>query len=200
MKFFLPAIATFLGICFIPLRTASTAPNGSDPGMYQWTDESGTVNFSDNPIEIPGEYEKGAKKRDSIKREASPHQAENSKKYRPPNWAGLLHGGHDENWWRSRFAELHAQIRMKKDTISKKQAKLKVVHFRMAESDAIGAPTAMYGSPQKNRREYKDLYYEIKADEESVTALEKELESLAIEASRTGVPFDWQQDKGYSGE
>jgi len=195
MKCLPPAVAVFLAICFIPMRVAFPAQNGADSGLYQWTDEGGTVHYSDNPLKIPGKYEKGVKIRDSIKGKNSPDQTQKEKTamQKPANTTGQLYGGHDEKWWRNRFSYLTAEIRMKKETLSEKQARLKKVHFKKVVSASIGKPTVLAGNPRKNRAAYQELYHEIKSDEEMVAALEKELETLNAEASIAGVPLDWKK-------
>ena len=197
MKYFIPAIATILGICSIPMGAACAAPKGADSGLYQWTDESGTVNFSDNSRNIPAKYEKGVKIRDAIKAEAAPGQAQNrvTEKTLPATPAGPLYGGHDEKWWRSQFADLNAKIRTINGTLSEEKQKLKKAHFKKVISSSIGQPTLLAGNPRKNRAAYQELYNKIKADEEKVAALEKELEALDIAASNVKVPFDWKQQK-----
>jgi hypothetical protein len=195
MKYFFPAIATILGFCFIPTSTVCAAPDGADSGLYQWTDESGTVNFSDNSRNIPAKYEKGVKIRDSMKAESAPGQAQNkvTEKTQPATQAVPLYGGHDEKWWCSRFADLNAKIRTIKGTLSEEKEKLKKAHFKKVISSSIGQPTLLAGNPRKNRAAYQELYNKIKADEERAAALEKELEALDIEASSVSVPPDWKK-------
>jgi hypothetical protein len=196
MKYFFPAIAIFLWICFNPMSTAC-----ADSGLYQWTDESGTVNYSDNTRNIPEKYQKGVKIRDSIKArdsikvEALPGQAQDkvTEKTQAVTPAGPLYGGHDEKWWRGRFADLNAKIKTIKETLSEEKEKLKKAHFKKVISSSIGQPTLLAGNPRKNRAAYQELYYKIKADEERATALEKELEALDIEASNVKVPLDWKK-------
>lgn len=191
MKYFLPALATFLGICFIPLHEAWPAQNGSDSGLYEWTDEGGTLNFSDNPLQIQGKYRKGAKKRESISGEVLPSQVQekDTEKHRSANPAISLYGDHDENWWRSKFSGLHAQLKRIKDALPVKYANLREAHINMDAS----RPTKEHSNQLSNRDIYKLLSHMIKADEERVTALEKELAGLDTEASRAGVPLDWRK-------
>ena len=47
MIFYLLTLVTFLVFCFIPLKAACPSSNGTDSNIYQWTDESGTVNYSE---------------------------------------------------------------------------------------------------------------------------------------------------------
>lgn len=195
MKYFLTGVVTFQVLCFISLRAAWPAPNSSDSGVYQWTDESGTVNFSDNPTKNQGKYGKGVKKRDSLSGQVSPSevQKEDTEIRRSVNPAVILYGGQDENSWRRRFSDLRSQIRMIKEALPEKNARLRVAHIKKAATDSIGGPSIYAGNHWSNRVIYKELYYEIKGDEERVTALEKELDALDIEASRAGVPSAWRE-------
>ncbi len=192
MKRYFPAIALFLWIWFIPSGDAIPASNGGDSGLYQWTDENGTISFSDNVKSVPGK--KGVRKRASIKGEVPSDQTRQEKAdgY-PPKVLAKLYGGHDESWWHGRFAGMRERIKAIKEALPEKREMLRTAHIKKVASDSLGYPTIDHGNHWENRRIYKKLYFEIKADEEKLAALEKELEATDTEASRAGVPLEWRK-------
>jgi len=49
------------------------------------------------------------------------------------------------------------------------------------------------GTYSENRTAYRQLFQEIMNDEARLVELEKDLETIEVEASRNGVPFDWRK-------
>jgi hypothetical protein len=187
----------FLVVVFPPV-TAICADNSSidaEPAVYQWVDDNGTVNFSDNPMRIPGKYSKKIKKRQSIQSDTLPtefsrhkpveKQAETSRKEQ--------YDGHEEGWWRARYRELRTQMQTIKDAVPDKEARLKELHFKKVTSNSVGMSPGVSGNPRKNRLAYLDLYAEIETDKKLLAALEKELEILETDAARAGVPLEWRR-------
>lgn len=68
MKFMSFALTMILAnLCFTGIGTCSEQKEDNS-GMYQWTDDSCTVNYSDNPLNIPKKYEKKTKKFGTLSR------------------------------------------------------------------------------------------------------------------------------------
>jgi Domain of unknown function (DUF4124) len=178
-----------LGVC--------SDPNGVDAEMYQWTEDSGTINYSDNPMSVPREYGNKVKKRDSITGEARPNQVRNEESVnkRQTNPDRQLYGGHDESWWRYQFSNLRSQIKIIKETAPEKEARLKELHYKKVVSNSTGMSPVAFGNPRKSREAYKELYQEINADKEKLMELEKKLGKLEDEASREWVPLEWRESK-----
>lgn len=183
-------ILFILALCLVSDREV-TAAGEPDAGVYQWTDSHGSVHFTDNPLSIPARSSNRVIKRESIKGVATPQQDRKEETARtiPKNNKTDLYGGHDESWWRDRYASLRSQIRQIKESTPGKQTLLRELHYNKAAS-AYGH---YKGSYSENRTAYRQLYQEIKNDEAKLVELEKDLESIEVEASRNGVPFDWRK-------
>jgi hypothetical protein len=157
--------------------------------LYQWKDDRGVINFTDNPDSIPAKYRKRVKKRPSINIEdaesagqqeegESPQVAEPAPTYE--NQA--LYGGHNEDWWRSRFNSQRDELKRIQDGLPAKKEEL----------DAARRKMAIYAYP-RYRKAYYDLLADIEKDNARIKELNNQLESLDNEASRAGVPMDWRQ-------
>jgi hypothetical protein len=159
--------------------------------MYEWTDDKGVVNFTDNPDSIPAKYRNKAKKRPSIKAEPSesvpvqtrqPVETPSSVKPMPQSANEVLYGGHDEEWWRSRYGGLHDELKAIQDGLPGKREDLSAARRKFT----------VYQYPQY-RKAYYDLMAEIENDESRINELNNQLETLDTEAARAGVPLDWRK-------
>jgi hypothetical protein len=188
-------ITLLLGVVLVPVPAICSNDAYLESGTYQWVDESGTVNFTDNPMSVPGKYAKKANKRDSVRGEPVPATVRNDApvRNRAMNSKSELSGGHDENWWRGRFSELRSHIQAIKDAAPEKEARLKGLHFKKVASNSVGMSPGVSGTPRKNKAAYLDLHAEIQADKERLAVLEKELDALEIGAARAGVPLEWRK-------
>jgi len=163
----------------------------ADAAVYEWTDDKGVVNFTDNPENIPAKYRSKARKRPSITAEpsesapAQPQQpAEGPKAVEPTPQPErvVLYGGHDEEWWRSSYGGLRNEIKVIQDGLPAKREDLVVARRRFT----------IYTFPQ-NRRAYFDLMAEIEKDEARINELNSQLEAMDLQAARAGVPLDWRR-------
>lgn len=159
--------------------------------MYEWTDDKGVVNFTDNPAKIPGKYLKRVKKRPSInvdttKTVTAPTGESGQTAPKPAaaavSEAGVLYGGHNEDWWRSEFGTLRGEMKTIQDGLPGKRDALEQARRTLT----------LYTYPS-NRQAYYDLLDDIRKDESRLGALETQLESLDIEAAKAGVPLDWRK-------
>jgi hypothetical protein len=183
-------IFALCALCLVS-HSAVTAAGETGANVYQWTDSHGTVHYTDNPLSIPARSSNRIIKRESIKGVATPQQDRKEETARtiPKNNKTDLYGGHDESWWRDRYASLRSQIRQIKESAPGKQTLLRELHYNKAASAYIHYK----GTYSENRTAYRQLYQEIKNDEARLVELEKDLESIEVEASRNGVPFDWRK-------
>jgi len=98
-------------------------------------------------------------------------------------------GGGTRHEWEGRFEEAHADIRDAKAELSASQRELE----QLASGDqwkmgAPGAPAGTENSPVSFK-----LREQMRRQREDVTAAERRLTELRIEAGLAGVPEDWQQ-------
>jgi hypothetical protein len=195
MKYLCIAVAIIFVFYFNPCIAACSDQSEADSRMYQWTDDSGTVSFTDNPIRIPKKYLKKVKKRDSMTGKTLSSQEQNEVTVKLPqiNSEKQLFGGHDEHWWRGQFSGLRLQIKTINEALPEKKARLKELHYKKVVSNSSGMSPTPITNPRKHREEYMDLYHEIKGDEEKLAELEKKLAELDFDASKAGVPFEWRK-------
>lgn len=168
--------------------------NADDSATYEWTDDKGTVTFSDNPITIPGKYSKRIKKRESVKGEPPQVQfdEDSSPNIEKSKQVGEIYGGHDEEWWRGQFSGTRAEIKKINAGLEIKRQDLKVLHYRKVISNS-SQTEGLFGNPRKNRLKYLDAYEEIREDEKRAKVLEQKLVELENDAARQGVPLEWRK-------
>ncbi len=152
--------------------------------LYEWKDDGGVMNFTDNPANIPAKYLKRVRKRPSIKVQAveagtAPAQAPAGA---GQGGRGALYEGHDEDWWRSAFGSLREERKNIEDALPAKRDALEQARRMLT----------IYTFP-RNRQAYYDQLAEVDKDEARIRELDDQLEKLDIEASKAGVPFDWRK-------
>lgn len=152
---------------------------------YKWVDDKGVVNFTDNPVNVPKKYQ------NKVKVIKSGETAQGSEAAVPPPAPSTqaepaaqsgLYGGHDEPWWRARYAGLRGEIKAIQDALPAKRDELVELRRELA--------VRTYA---RNREAYQAKLTEIQQDEERISQLTAQLAELDAEAARAGVPFPWRQ-------
>jgi len=177
-------------ILYLAMLALFVVSAAADADTYQWLDEKGVVNFTDDPDNIPKKYRKKAKVTRSTEREKSvqPRPSEDT-----PRQAGaeaapstspakVLYGGHDQAWWKARYSALRGEIKSIQDNLPGKKQEL----------DELRRKLRIY-TYTRNRIAYQDKLAEIQKDEDRIKTLTEQLASLDAEAGVAGVPFDWRQ-------
>jgi hypothetical protein len=170
-------------------------PGLSNADTYQWTDNQGVVNFTDNLDNVPKKYRTKIKVTPSVD---SANGAQNSATTGTPTESGgksevtattpaapegpKLYGGHNEGWWKSRYSALRGEMKSLQDNLPAKRDDLEKLRRKLT----------LY-TYSRNRVAYQDKLAEIKRDEERITVLTDQLASLDSEAATAGIPFDWRQ-------
>jgi hypothetical protein len=91
-------------------------------------------------------------------------------------------GGHNELWWRERFATLRRELKSLQDGLAQKQAQLievrrqRTIYQRPGDREAV---SAVQGA--------------ISADEARINEVLNRITALELDAARAGVPTDWRQ-------
>jgi hypothetical protein len=158
--------------------------------LYEWKDDRGVVNFTDNPANIPTKYRNRVKKRPSINVEnvetsSDQGAGESSQAVEPTpstSESQASFGGHNEDWWRSRFSSIRDELKATQDGLPAKQEQLEAARRKMT----------IYSFP-RYRKAYYDLLADIEKDNAKIKDLNSQLETLDNEASKAGVPFNWRQ-------
>lgn len=156
--------------------------------FYQWTDDKGVVHFTDDRNKIPKQYRSRAKEPRIPKGTApAPARAPAPAPAPQPVSPQLLEqlarpGGHDQSWWRGRFAALRRELKTFEDGLPRKQEKLielrreRRIYTRTRDREAVNAMDA-----------------EITADEVRIARLRQQLEELELDAAKAGVPAEWRR-------
>jgi len=160
--------------------------------VYQWTDVKGVVHFTDNLDKVPFKYRNQLTKmgpsnlgegekpsdRQMPSVEASPPVAASP----PVEQKREVYGGHDERWWRTRFASAGREVMTARERLAAKKDSLRELRHKRV----------VYHKPS-DRVAYNALSEEISRDEEKLKALEESIAKLESEAGNLGVPADWRR-------
>jgi len=164
--------SVFLLVCVM----AMAAPANGE--IYKWTDSQGGVHFTDNSDKIPAKYRNKARAIDvTPEKEQVPSQTQ-----KQDVSSTDLYGGHDEEWWRSRYKALRDEMKGIQDNLPAKKDELTV----------LGRRRTLYHKPS-DRISSNDLKAEIEKDEARITDLQKQLQDLDASAAKSSVPMDWRK-------
>jgi len=162
-----------------------TAASTAQAAYYQWVDEQGVTNFTDNPDNIPRQYRKKARK---LKLQEEPPPVKSAPAPQPPPAAAApgaqaaTPGGHPEQWWREQFTALRGELKALKEGLPEKESKMnelrrkRVLYMRPQDREALNAQLST-----------------ISGDEARIAELQQQLDALDLEASKAGVPAGWRQ-------
>ncbi|HZV82539.1 MAG TPA: DUF4124 domain-containing protein [Geobacteraceae bacterium] len=152
--------------------------------LYEWTDDSGSVNFSDDPEHIPAKYRSRAKTRESTtgetaekgetRKEKSPVQAAPSTRSAPE-----LYGGRTLSWWQESYAAKSKRLQ----ALQARLAKLKDEQIT-ARRKKLTLQRAMDRTALNAKME------EVTAMEAQVTDMEKEMAEFKSLAESSGLTAD----------
>jgi hypothetical protein len=162
---------------------------------YQWIDNQGVVNFTDNPDNVPKKYRTKVKVSPSVNSATGTTNSANTGTSVGPDkkpevtvttpaapGGPKLYGGHDQGWWKARYSSLRGELKNLQDNLPAKREELEKLRRKLV----------LY-TYARNRVPYQEKLAEIQRDEERIKVLNDQLASLDTEASTAGVPFDWRQ-------
>lgn len=157
--------------------------------FYQWTDDNGVIHLTDSRKKIPKKYQKKAKELNPPGNSApaavtEPAASAPKAPEEPPPAAAAppTPGWHPERWWCERFASLRSELKTLQEGLPMKQVRLaelrreRRIFFRARDREAVNEVEAA-----------------ISADEVRIAELTRELETLELEAARSGVPAEWRR-------
>jgi len=168
--------SVFLLVCVMAMAALA---NGE---IYKWTDSQGGVHFTDNSDKIPAKYRNKAREMDVAPVIQIPSQTRKQDASSGNQNKQDLYGGHDEEWWRSRYKALRDEMKGIQDNLPAKKDELTV----------LGRRRTLYHKPS-DRTSINDLNAEIEKDEARIKDLQKQLQDLDASASRSSVPMDWRK-------
>lgn len=159
----------------------STTASGQ---LYEWTDDKGSVSFTDDPEHIPAKYRSRAKVREGTGK-GLPEKVETKREKlaaepEPPTRAAPeLYGGRVLSWWQASYVERKSRVeglqaelaRLKDEQILARRKKL--THKRLMDRKALAEKTEA-----------------VAAMEVRVKDAEKELAEFRSTAENSGIPVD----------
>lgn len=167
---------------FLLVLWAVTAPSAY-AAVYEWMDDKGVTNLTDDLNKVPLRYRSKVKKqevdtRGEVRAPATPQPAE---QVSPPVASSGPGGGHNQAWWSSRFNSIRNEMKVISDSLPGKRERLAALrHKRVVYQRA------------RDRKAYFDLSGEIERDEARLKGLQESLAALEAEADRFGVPKEWR--------
>jgi len=147
---------------------------------YQWTDERGTVNFTEDLGNVPKKYRKKVKILGGDESLAPqtveiPEQAAKGTGGKDePAKGKKLYGGKDENAWHNEFQNAAADV-------------------RQTETDLAELRARLTDTSRMSRGEYLSLQNAVKNDEIRLQQQKNKLDTLRQSADRLGVPPEFRQ-------
>ncbi|GFO56276.1 hypothetical protein GMSM_32830 [Geomonas sp. Red276] len=151
---------------------------------YEWTDDRGTVHFTDNRGEIPKKYRKRAKVlgEDEVEAPSAPAQPKTEKK--PAEGQGEAkaagekpnkkYGDKDEAGWRLAFQNANASI-------------------QRAEAELESLKARLNDTSNMSRGEYLSIQNSIKHTQSVLDERKQKLRELKNEADQAEVPASYRQ-------
>jgi len=153
-------------------------PLSSSAFTYQWTDDRGTVNFTEDLGKVPKKYRKKVKVsggEDGAPQTTVISEPESGKaKGATPLQGKKLYGGKDESGWRNEFLSTRGNL-------------------QQAESDLAELRGRLGDTSKMSRSEYLSIQNSIKHGESRQQQLKKKLDLLQESADRIGVPDEFRQ-------
>lgn len=155
--------------------------------VYKWEDAQGAVHFTDNPDAIPLKYRNKAKNLEpnetfsepvANKESSLPQQAESVQPPETQN-AGDSRG---KEYWQMRFNTIRNDIKFIKDGLPGKRERMEEYRHKWVVKQK-----------RADRQTLNQIEDDIRSDEEKIKDLEKQLDMLDVEASRSAVPMEWRQ-------
>ncbi|UFS69673.1 DUF4124 domain-containing protein [Geomonas sp. RF6] len=150
---------------------------------YEWTDERGTVNFTEDLGKVPPKYRKKAKLigeesgAPQVTEETEPAKgkgAEGKGKGSEARAEKKVYGGKDEKVWREEFGRANADL-------------------KAAEKDEAELRARISDTSRMSRTEYLTIQNSLKHAEFRVQDLKKKLDQLNARADKADLPGDLRQ-------
>jgi len=165
----------FMVAGFFPLNAYSQ--------LFEWTDDRGVVNFTDNPESVPSKYRGKVRMLEDVKREPGVKE-EQQPVVAPPavTPAVKIYEGKPVKWWK-------AQYEANKTRVEQLQAKLP----GLKEELAIAWRKKVTLKRQQDRIAYQAKLNEITAAEAAIKAAEADLAAFLAQADQAGLPGDWRE-------
>lgn len=176
-------VRTAVALCLVVFASTAIAET------YTWTDDRGTVNFTEDYGKIPKKYRKKVRKlgdENAVPPAAETREAPAAAKPAVPAEAKeqapapvktekkVQYGGKDADTWKNDFGRLRADVKASEDQL---------VELRGRLDD----------TSRMSRGEYLSLQHSIRNVEKTVLERRKKLQELEAEAAKADVPAELRQ-------
>lgn len=165
----------FLLVSFFPLNAHSQ--------LFEWTDDRGVVNFTDNPDRVPPKYRGKVRVLEDAKQE--PAAREEQQPVVAPAAAApavKLYDGKPAQWWKSQYATNKARV---------EQLRAKLPGLK--EELAIARRKKVTFTRLQDRKAYEAKMNEVAVAEAEIKAAEDDLAAFLVQADQAGLPADWRE-------
>ena len=186
-KFLSNILTTTCGVLFLSLVTHPTIAND----IYKWTDETGKVHFTDNPMLIPKDREAEVEIIEEVKKKRSEDQIK-SDLPTPTASDDLLNGAEEDletdkeeairKYWRSRALEIDNEEKRILEDISLTR---NLLTYKKREVDYLLSDGYFADRSILELRNLEDRLQHLESD---LGLIKPEREKLQEEARRAGVP------------
>jgi len=151
--------------------------------LYEWIDDSGSVNFTDDPDKIPAKYRNRVKPReDAVKESPDARGTVREKAAAQPEVTPAgpkLYDGRGLSWWQTSYAERVKQVEALKGELSTRK-----------EEQMIARRKKVTLSRMTDRKLLAQKTEEVAAKEAQMKNAEKDLAEFRSYAERSGLSVD----------
>jgi hypothetical protein len=160
----------------------------SAAATYKWVDANGVMHFSDNPESVPLKYRNQAKDLDpSGSVDVAEPPAVNPEPVRQPDPSSSPQeeaaiSGKGKDYWKMRFSAIRLEQNGLKGNLEASKGKLAEARHKWLTTQR-----------RADRQALNQIENDMARDESRIKELDKKLEDLDAEATRSAVPFEWRQ-------
>lgn len=146
--------------------------------VYQWVDDRGVINFTDNRDKIPPKYRAKAREKDmSDEKNIFILKGEKTPAAQSAPGGGERPAEQNQDWWRARVTTLRDQVKQSEEDLESKRKRLAELHHRRVVYQKAS-----------DRASYNRLKAEIEKDEVSLKELRERLTAAETAAASAGAP------------
>lgn len=155
---------------------------------YKWVDGNGVMHFSDNPESVPLKYRNQAKDPDPAGSvDVSEPSAINPEPVRQPDPSRSAQeeparSEKGKDYWQMRFSAIRLEQKGLKGNLETSKGKLAEARHKWLTTQR-----------RADRQALNQIEDEMARDEGRIKELDKKLEELDAEATRSAVPFEWRK-------
>jgi hypothetical protein len=153
--------------------------------LYEWTDATGVVNFTDDPDRIPAKYRATVQEREGIK--STPPAADREKSMsssseEPSKGAPVLFAGKELTAWKSEYLVRSSEAEALRNQLVK-----------LNEEMIVAKRKKLIYQRDMDRKALAAKQQEISDKEARLAEVEKALAELERSARSAGLPNDWRE-------